>query len=148
MPRRWVGYIQAWDNRAGQSVLLELTPGCMTKLNEHLAEHGTLRMWDMTLERKPAKSTGQLLITSLTRWKGTTEDAERAPAEANVQQELLRLWRIQTVIESGEDFKTQIANVGDQVLDQKTSDVVQEFIKASLEARKRSGYNTGESDAA
>jgi hypothetical protein len=120
----------------------------MTKLNEHLAEHGTLRMWDMTLERKPAKSTGQLLITSLTRWKGTTEDAERAPAEANVQQELLRLWRIQTVIESGEDFKTQIANVGDQVLDQKTSDVVQEFIKASLEARKRSGYNTGESDAA
>lgn len=112
-----------------QSVLLELTPGIMPRVNTHLAEHGTLRYWVLTISRKPAKATGQLIIEAIEKWQATEEQISKAPPAADVQRELARLWRMSHLVAKDEPAAT-----------------IKRFANSALKARDNGHYNPSQAD--
>lgn len=91
---RWVGYIAAWHIRTKQKVLLEITAGAADLLSAHAEKIGSIRGELITLSRSGDRAKGPLQI----RWQHSNTAEEQLPQTFDVEEVLMRLWRVNQAI--------------------------------------------------
>lgn len=89
-PRRLRGYLAVWNEKHRTQYCLELTDGCIPRIQEHLDNFGTLRGAWIRLTRPSGKANGKLFVHIE---RSSLSDA-LMPQPMNLRDYLIRIWQI------------------------------------------------------
>jgi len=85
---RWYGYLHVWTPATNATALLEITPSCVTPLEEYLAQFGTLRGAKITIARANHKINSRVVLTA----QASAYALDKLPATLDVRAHLRRIW--------------------------------------------------------
>ncbi len=92
MPKRWRGYVAAFETKSKAICLIELTPKAANELDEQTTQYTTLRGLVITLEREKPRMNAPCRVTDVEALK--TSQVERIPDAFNVPDQLTRIWKM------------------------------------------------------
>lgn len=105
-PRRWTGYLAAYDCRRHRLCLLEVTNSTAAELETRSEPYATMRNIWVRLKRKNGQSNGKVDVENLEMLK--PEDAKKTPPAFDVAAALEKLWGKSTAAYNADPFEDSI----------------------------------------